>query len=487
MFIAPRVSIAILSLSIGLGLSPTAAYGDCVTSLDADLAQIIATADISSYASWGIALSTLDRTLTYQYQGDRAFVPASNVKLFTTAAALLDLGANWQAATQVYWNRDRLILRGGGDPTLTGDDLNDLAIQTIQNLPESTTIDHLVLDDGYFQGDTIDPHWEWEDTQAGYGAPVNATIVDRNAVPLTLVPQRVGRSLAVQFERPEDADRWTVENRSRSVSESEPEWLEVERDWRSNTIAIRGQLISGSPSEPVAVSMSDPAGYALSEFHQALSDYGLSIPDTTIHNAAFGVGTVVASHTSPPLVNLITTTNHHSDNLFAEALLRHLGTNSRGSRLDQTTRERGLQQVRDVLQRELNLDPDRYRIQDGSGLSRQNSIAPERFVSLLQAMANSAAASPFIASLPVLGESGTLASWSPLSSGAIVRAKTGSMTGIYALSGYLAPPGSATQSPNTIAFSIIINHSDASYGVTQSAVADLLMQIDQLQRCRRSL
>ncbi len=487
MFIAPRVSIAILSLSIGLGLSATAARGDCLTSLEADLTQILATVDVSPYASWGVALTTLDRTLTYQRQGDRAFVPASNVKLFTTAAALLDLGANWQTMTQVYWNRDRLILRGGGDPTLTLADLGDLAAQTIQNLPDDTGIDYLILDDGYFQGDAIDPHWEWEDTQAGYGAPVNATIVDRNAIPLTLVPQRVGRSLAVRFERPGDADRWTVENQSRSVSESEPEWLEVGRDWRSNTIAIHGQLISGAPSEPVAVSMPDPAGYALSEFHQALSDRGLPIPETAIHQAAFGVGTIVAYRTSPPLVELITTTNQYSDNLFAEALLRHLGTSSQDGRQETTTRDRGLQQVRDVLQRELNLDPNRYTIQDGSGLSRQNSIAPEIVVSLLQAMANSSAATPFIASLPVLGESGTLATWTPLPSGAIVRAKTGSMTGIYALSGYLAPPGSATQSPNTIAFSIIINHSDASYGITQSAVADLLAQIDQFQQCRRSL
>lgn len=487
MFIAQQVSIALLGFSLGVSVTATAARGDCLTSLDADLAQTAATAEISPYASWGVALTTLDRTLTYQRQGDRAFVPASNVKLFTTAAALLDLGSNWQATTQVYWNRDRLILRGGGDPTLTRTDLDDLATQTLQNLSGNADIDHLILDDGYFQGDAIDPHWEWEDTQAGYGAPVNATIVDRNAIPLTLIPQRVGRSLRVIFERPGEADRWTVDNQSRSVSESEPEWLEVGRNWRSDTITVRGQLISGAPSEPVAVSMPDPAIYALTEFHQALSDRGLPIPETAVHHAAFGAGTIIASRVSPPLAELITTTNQDSDNLFAETLLRHLGANSPHNRGNETTRDRGLQQVRDVLQRELNLDPKRYTIQDGSGLSRQNSIAPEVLVSLLQAMATSPAAASFMASLPVLGESGTLASWNPLPSGAIVRAKTGSMTGIYALSGYLAPPGSTPQSPNTIVFSIIINHSDASYSITQSAVAALLTQIDQLQQCHAAL
>jgi D-alanyl-D-alanine carboxypeptidase/D-alanyl-D-alanine-endopeptidase (penicillin-binding protein 4) len=486
MLIGHRISITILGLSVSLGLPATAAQEDCLTSLEADLVRARAMADISPYSSWGVALTSLDRTFTYQIQGDRAFVPASNVKLFTTAAALLELGENWQALTQVYWNRDRLILRGGGDPTLTRSDLADLAAQTMQNLSDDADIDHLILDDGYFQGDTIDPHWEWEDTQAGYGAPVNATIVDRNTIPLTLVPQRVGRSLQVIFERPGEADHWILDNQSRSVSESEPEWLEVGRDWRDNTITIRGQLISGAPSEPVAVSMPDPASYALEEFQQALSGHGLSIADTEIHHAAFGVGTIVAAHTSPPLQALITTTNQQSDNLIAETLLRHLGANSPNPRGEETSRDRGLQHVRDILQRELSLNSDHYILQDGSGLSRQNSIAPEIFVSLLHGIANSAAAETFIASLPVLGESGTLTSWEPLPSGAIVHAKTGSMTGIYALSGYLTPAGSTPLSPQTIAFSIIINHSDASYSVTQAAVADLLAQVDQFQQCRQS-
>lgn len=487
MFIGHRISITILGLSVGLGLPATAAPGeDCLTSLEADLVQARAMADISPYSSWGVALSSLDRTLTYQFQGDRAFVPASNVKLFTTAAALLELGSNWQTLTQVYWNRDRLILRGGGDPTLTRSNLEDLAAQTIQNLSEGTDIDHLILDDGYFQGDPVDPHWEWEDTQAGYGAPVNATIIDRNAIPLTLVPQRVGRSLQVIFERPEEAEHWILDNQSRSVAESEPEWLEVGRDWRDNRITIRGQLIAGAPSAPVAVSLPNPADYALTAFQQALSDRGLFVADAEIHHAAFGVGTIVAVHPSPPLEELITTTNQQSDNLVAETLLRHLGVNLPESRSSETTRDRGLRHVRDILQRDLNLNPAHYTLQDGSGLSRQNSIAPEIFVSLLQGMASSPAAETFIASLPVLGESGTLKSWTPLTSGAIVQAKTGSMTGIYALSGYLSPLGSPPLSPNTLAFSIIINHSDASYAVTQAAVADFLAQIDQFQQCRQS-
>jgi D-alanyl-D-alanine carboxypeptidase/D-alanyl-D-alanine-endopeptidase (penicillin-binding protein 4) len=483
-----RISIALLSVSLGMTIPAEAAQSeDCIAALDTALAQSRTTTRISPQADWGVAFTTLDRHVTYQQHGDRAFVPASNVKLFTTAAALLELGIEWRTETQVYWNRDRLILKGRGDPTLTRADLDDLAIQTLHNLSEDIKINHLVLDDGYFEGDLIDPHWEWEDTQAGYGAPVNATIVDRNAIPLTLIPQRMGESLKVVFERPGEAEHWIVENRSRSVSDTETEWLDVGRDWRNNTITVRGQLISGAPPEPIAVSIPDPAGYALSEFHQALSDRGLNIPETMINHAAFGIGTVVASHSSPPLSELVTITNQSSDNLFAETLLRQLGARSADTRGDTTTRDRGLQQVSEILQRELGLAPETYAMRDGSGLSRQNSIAPATFASLLQRMANSTVAVSFISSLPVLGESGTLASWSPLASGAIVKAKTGSMTGIYALSGYLVSAGQATQSPDTVAFSIIINHSDASYSDTQAAVARLLEPLDQFQRCRQSL
>ena len=465
-------------------VSAVAAIAECSIALDRDLEQAIQVAEISPQSTWGVALASLDGTTTYEHSGDRAFVPASNVKLFTTAAALLELGADWQTATQVYWNRDRLVLKGRGDPTLTSGHLNELARETVASLPDGTEIAHLVLDDGYFQGDPIDPHWEWEDTQAGYGAPVNATIVDRNAIPLTLVPRDVGQALDIVFEREDDKAFWQVRNESQSVSQEESEWLAVGRDWRSETIVVRGQLISGAPPEPVAVSVPDPSARALEAFRESLAALGLDVASTAVRSAAFGMGQIVAERRSPPLRELVATVNQSSDNLYAEALLRQLGAQSPDNRHRQTTRELGLQEVRAILARDLGLSGDRYVIKDGSGLSRQNSIAPNVFVSLLQRMASAPVAEAFLRSLPTVGQSGTLASWQPLASGANVRAKTGSMTGIYALSGYLAPPGQPTQSPETLAFSLIVNHSDASFGATRSAIAALLESLDRFQQCR---
>jgi len=482
--VSRRLSIAFAGAALAWGSTAAIASPDCTSALDSDLNAAIAAADISSQASWGVSVRSLDGAARYESSGDRAFVPASNVKLLTTAAALLQLGETWQTRTEVYWNRDRLILRGRGDPTIASSDLDALAQQVADRLPDDATILHLVLDDGYFQGDTVDPHWEWEDAQAGYGAPVNATIVDRNAIPLTLVPRRVGRELQVVFERDGDEKVWQVRNESQSVADTESEWLRVGRDWLSATIVVRGQLISGAPPEPVAVSVPDPSANALAAFQRALADRDIEVAATSVRNAAFGMGRVVASRRSPPLRDLVATINRASDNLYAEALLRHLGAQSPANSNRETTRELGLREVRSVLGRELGLDGDRYVIQDGSGLSRQNSIAPDLFVDLLDGMMNSPVAESFLQSLPVLGESGTLANWRPLASGATVRAKTGSMTGIYALSGYLIPPGQPVRSPETLAFSLVVNHSDASFGATRSTIAALLDRLDRFQQCR---
>jgi len=474
-------------LGVSLGwtiVSSVAIATPCTQQLDQQVQA--AMAEVSPRASWGIAIAPLQGTAIYRHDADQDLLPASNQKLLTTAAALLQLGETWRVATTVEWQADRLILHGAGDPSLSEADLVELADQVVAQVGTAgkSQIRRLVVDDSQFQGETIDPHWEWEDTQAGYGAPVNALIVDRNAIPFTLVPQAVGQPLAVQWERESDRGRWQVENRSLSVAPELTEWLNVGRDWRSGKIIIEGQLIAGAAPEPVAVSIPDPATYALTRFRQLLRDRGMAISavdvQTTPSDASSDVstsGVIVARVHSPTVAELVKETNQQSDNLYAETLLRLLGVNRpvQDFTSERSTRERGLTALRLTLAA-IGVEPYQYNPQDGSGLSRQNSLSAAVLVQVLQGMVRSSVAQSFRASLPVAGESGTLTHWSG-ETVATVRAKTGSMTGVYALSGYLEQPD------NPIVFSVLLNHSGVSYDSGRRAVAEVVEAIDQFSRC----
>ncbi|HEY9727512.1 MAG TPA: D-alanyl-D-alanine carboxypeptidase/D-alanyl-D-alanine-endopeptidase, partial [Chroococcales cyanobacterium] len=147
-------------------------------------------------ARWGILIEPLSlgarSRVLYSHNAERYFIPASNAKLLTTAAALRQLSSGFKIRTSVYdMGAGVLRVLGRGDPSLTDVQLRELAQQLKhQGIRE---IKHLLVDTSYFQGDVVNPNWEWEDVQSYYGAPVSSLILNQNAVDLTLSPQQPGQ------------------------------------------------------------------------------------------------------------------------------------------------------------------------------------------------------------------------------------------------------------------------------------------------------
>ncbi len=416
---------------------------------------------------WGILVETLaggERPL-YSREGDRYFTPASVAKLLTTAAALQKLDPEFRIRTSVYGSSDGGVLRvvGRGDPSLTDAQLSALAKQLRGK--GISRVSQLIAEDSYFRGSPVNPNWEWEDVQAGYGTAVNSLIVNQNSIDLILSPRAVGQPLGVTWVNPKEAANWQVENNSQTIGADGEEFVKVGRDFAKPIIRIGGQLRAGSESEPVYVAVVEPAERFLQRFREALAAEGIAVEQASVSTSSRGEGeTELAAVESPPLSELVKQTNQESNNLFAEVLLRSLAAG--GTEAD--TAAAGLEILKATLT-QLGVNPDSYVLADGSGLSRHNRISPEALVQTLRGMASAPGAEIYRASLPAPSRFG---------GAGIVQVKPGGMTGVSSLSGYVSPPNY-----QPLVFSIMLNHGSQSASARRVAIDDIVLLLTRLRRC----
>lgn len=425
---------------------------------------------------WGILVKPLSSPQTiYSRDAEKYFIPASNTKLFTTAAALQKLGANFRIRTSVYQDGEGILrVVGRGDPSLKNEQLTILAKQLYQK--GIREINQLIADDSYFQGDIVNPSWQWEDVQFYYGAPVNSLIVNENASVITFLPQKIGEPLKIQWSNPLDAYNWQIENDSITTPENQPGSVEVYRDLKGQILRIKGQLPVNSKPDITAIAVFDPAQNFVQNFRLILTKAGIKVKQTSVNNGGNNEQEI-ATIESPPLSELLVETNVNSNNLYTESLLRSLADQQQLAK-NKTTADLGLQALKNTLT-ELGIEPNSYKIVDGSGLSRKNLISPEALVQLLQVMGKSSQAEVFRASLPVAGVSGTLKNrFLNTSAQGLVQAKTGTMMGVVSLSGYVNVPNY-----ETLVFSIMVNQSEQPASVVRKAMDEIVVLLTQLRRC----
>lgn len=456
--------------------TPTICPADLKASIDA-----IATRPEFNYARWGILIQPLfSDTPLYSRERDRYFIPASNLKLFTTAAALSQLGANFRIRTSVYGTPTegtipQLRVIGRGDPSLNTDQLKDLAQQLRRQ--GIRRVDQLIVEDRYFSEPTVNPTWEWSDIQFYYGTAVNSLILNENAVLLTLTPQNVGQPLNVTWADPIAEKQWQIENETVTAEAESPESINISGVLGKPSLRIRGQLATDAGLWLTAVAIPDPADYFLQHFRRALADAGIQVEQalvTTNSNSQEEIE--LAAVDSPPLSELITQTNQQSNNLYAEALLRSLGVTEKEA--GESTATAGLQQVKASLT-ELGVEPKAYILADGSGLSRHNLVSPTAIVQTLQAIARTPMAQSYRNSLAVAGIEGTLRQrFQNSPAQGRVYAKTGTMTGVSALSGYVEVPDY-----QPLVFSIMVNQSNQSVSTIREAIDEIVVLLTRLRSC----
>ena len=437
-------------------------------------------------ARWGVfVISLRDGRTVYARDPGRLVTPASVMKVYTTAAALDSLGADYRWRTSVYAaaEPDRtgtiggdLVLYGRGAPDLSSrggrSDLADLAEQ-LHSRGVRRVRGGVVGDESHFRGEALGSGWLWEDAQWYYGAEPSALSIDGNEFTLSITPAaKVGDPVEVKLIPPVEDVR--VTNEARTVGRGTRPTLGVTRALSANDVRVWGEFPAGGAGYGVRLSVHRPALRAARLFREALRARGIEVTgearmrDARVENEDRfePEGAVELAHVlNRPLAEVIRDTNKESLNLYAELLLRTLGRERGAEAPDpdprrtatRNTDAAGLAVVRRWLER-IGAGAQSLALHDGSGLSRLDLVTPESTARLLAYIAQTPSAGPFRDSLPVAGRDGTLAGrLRGTDAEGQVFAKTGSLTYVNGLAGYTTTAGG-----EQLAFSIFCNDKTGS-------------------------
>lgn len=403
----------------------------------------------------GISVYDLtEKKYLYQHNATKNYIPASNMKLFTTIAGLDKLGPAYQWKTEVYVTgklsaggvlQGDLIVKGYGDPSLTTEDLQNIAL-AVKAKGIHQVNGNLLLDESYFDDTRLGVGWMWDDEPYGYSAQISALSVHKNFATVTITPGKTVTAAPTLAMEPVTTYVKLV-NQVKTVEGSESE-ITVERPRGKNEIILSGTI--GTKAEPYKedVTMEDPALFAGEVWKQQLVAQGIHIqPKAKIQKTVVTSGVPIHTHLSKPLEEIIIELNKESDNYYAEALFKTLGATEKG----EGSFGAGSKAVSDVLKR-AGIETG-YRQVDGSGLSRFNLITAEQLVKLLVFLQDQDYREALEKSLPIAGIDGSLKNrLKGTAAENNVTAKTGSMGGVNSLSGYVT-----AKNGNKLAFSILVN------------------------------
>jgi D-alanyl-D-alanine carboxypeptidase/D-alanyl-D-alanine-endopeptidase (penicillin-binding protein 4) len=445
-------------------------------------------------ARWGAIIKTMDGRTLYEREADKSFMPASNMKLYTSAAALEAFGPGFRVKTSVYLSqpvgrrgevRGDLILYGRGDPNLSprfDDPANPERYDELKAADRITAIESLadqikaagvkliagniVGDDSYFAGDPVGPGWEWDDFQFYYGAEISALTVNDNSVRFTVAPgARVGAPPSISVQ---PATRYVkIVNHARTTTNG-PRRIGVHRPLNSNTVEFFGTIPLRAAADDIDIAVHDPAGFAATLLKEALERRGIRIAGRVARLDAVArltqpfdesKLTEIAGVQSQPLAEMLKVVNKQSQNLHAELLLRQLGVlRGENKGLDEygrphPTASLGNEVCRLFLET-LGTDVAPLNLRDGSGLARQNLITPRATMSILDYMLAHPHTAVFRDSLPIAGADGTLKRrMRDTAAAGNARGKTGTLSSVNSFSGYVT-----TRRGETLLFSLVGNN-----------------------------
>lgn len=471
-------------LSIVLSLSSAPVYAETLPqSTDQktfpqidQLLSIMSKDPNSSGARVGMAVyNTTKNEWVYQSQPDQTFVPASNLKLYVSATALDQLGPSDRIKTELYTTgkitpqgvlQGDVYLKGYGDPSLTTDDLTSMT-QELKQKGIHAIHGQIFVDDSYYDDVKLGEGWMWDDELSDYSAQVSALSINRNVINVQTAPSSLGQAPTITMNP--DTSYLTIQNDATTVPGTANR-ISLERPRGTNTLLIKGEIGIDAKPDSEDVTMDDPALYVGTLFKQVLQSNGIDTQKVTkeISRAAVPNQTPIITHESEPLSELIIHLNKQSDNLYAEMLIKQLGKVVK----QEGSFDAGAEVIKEFMAKAgSNTD---YMQVDGSGLSRLDLISPNQITQLLTYVSKQSYGQVFKQSLPIAGVDGTLSSrmkGTPAQGN--VTAKTGSMSGVNGISGYVT-----AKNGDQLAFSIFINGLRSSRPATtfQDAVAVLLTQ-----------
>jgi serine-type D-Ala-D-Ala carboxypeptidase/endopeptidase (penicillin-binding protein 4) len=433
----------------------------------------------------------------FENDSEKYFMPASNQKNFTVAAALERLGPDFKFVTSVYADalpdangivRGDLRIFGRGDVSIStafftsaANDPNayfkgiDRLVDAIAATGVRRIEGSIVGDESYFRGFHIPDTWEWDDLQWYYGAEMSALPINDNAVDLRVRPGVPGGPCNVTISPPSTS--FQVVNTCTTTGSSVKRNLNVHKKIDRNVLEISGSMPTGDDGFNRPIAITRPAELFVSTLKQRLDARGITVTGgSRLWPANIPSPTSqieIAKLESPPLSLIAAKTMKPSQNMYTETLLWTLGEQiGRTTTSSQTSAELGLGVLRNFI-RQVGIPEDGIVPYDGSGLSRHNLITPAAVVTLYDFMAKqSRSPQAWRDSLTIGGIDGTLRNrFKGTRAENNARGKTGTIDQVSALSGYVTTAGG-----EELIFSIVVN-GVAVTGTRVSLIDDIVVAI----------
>lgn len=438
---------------------------------------------------FGLVVATEDGRELVAILPEQRFIPASNMKMFTTAAAFATISgleapdAAGGAAVRLEANGrgvPDVVLKGHGDARLSSAAdcvLNCLAALADAVAAKTRTVRHVVGDASHFPDQRWSPGMSWNNIPSAYGTAIAALTLDDNETAVRVFPTEPGEAPRLEL-----LPYYEIDNRAVTMAAA-PTRLEVDRLPGSRTLRLTGTIAAGSEPERIRLGIDDPAHYAAWRLKGLLEERGVRVTGTTMSRYRASMPAddpktrngapparapepeALSRLVPPPLREDITVINKVSQNLHTELLLRRIGrVEGAGSIAD------GIAAIRTMMER-AGVPRAHYDFSDGSGMSTYNRLAPRGVVTFLRWVAAQPWGAAWRETLPVAGVDGTLAR--RFKGSALERrlfAKTGSLNATSALSGYMT-----AKSGRTLIFSIYAN--DIPDGASATRTMDAALEL----------
>lgn len=413
---------------------------------------------LNPHVNLGIVVSDLTSGETlYKRNAMRLFIPASNMKLFSEAAALMALGPDYQFKNQLSTSATQLqggVLHGNvylhlsGDPSFSRDDLKAL-LASLRDWNINTIQGNVIIDSSLTSIPAYPPGWLTADLSYSYGAPIAPLMVDANRLTITVNPgAKAGDPAIVEVD--DGGGTINLNNQATTKASAKGCGVGLYLD-PENNLTVRGCVGLGQWAVQQRIAIKNPFMYAQGMITRTLEKENIKLNGQVLLGRAPSGSLLIATRYSKPISQLMADTLKPSDNLYADSLYLHAAAKIKGSPVDW---KQAQPVIKSFLQKETGIDLKDSIFTDGSGLSRYNLVTPEQTISLLKFLYQRFPLSyEYIAALPISGRDGTLQKRfkTPNQQG-FVRAKTGTMTGMNSLSGYLY-----TANGHTLAFAMYIN------------------------------
>ncbi|MCF8240274.1 MAG: D-alanyl-D-alanine carboxypeptidase/D-alanyl-D-alanine-endopeptidase [Melioribacteraceae bacterium] len=419
-------------------------------------------------AFWGVYIKSLKTgEVLYKVNSDKLFIPASTIKIFTTSAALLLLGPDFQYKTTLLTEgkikngilKGNLIVRGSGDPTISNRFYGGSLTSVFERWADSLKMHGIRKIDGDIIGDDnafddlgLARGWSWDLESYWYMAPASALSFNDNLISITVKPTEPNMPAKVTAEPA--VGGFNIVNKVLTSTDNKSE-IEAFRKRGTNIISLQGNISNTDEMFQTYVTVKDPTEYTVSILKEVLIENGIEVVGTSydLDNVTGEINyenTIpIFNHKSVMLIEIIKDINKNSNNFYAEQLIKTLGLEL----YNYGSVENGVNACKDLFYL-MGINAENLVIADGSGLSKLNLITPKQIVNALTYIYKSDQFEEFYNSLPIAGVDGSLALRMKKSAATNnVRAKPGYSNNVRALAGYLR-----TADNEPLVFAILLNN-----------------------------